>query len=226
MRTTISKAGRLMLLPCPRDAGVLEDQTLRATKICQNSPSAYTYAMSAKRSANPPEHVLRAIAEAKLTPVSAGNVRITEEDKRRAAEHLNTLLEAERQKQIAVFAKELKALAAAGPDSWVVFSDADHTDNYVQFTREPAICEVSSRAWEGSEIEPLNERDLTLLEEQGFAIPAPPFNPETSVDYEDVQALAELVEWLFADVLDCGGLYEVEVEKELVEEKQCSSIDI
>jgi len=75
-----------------------------------------------KNQENPPDHVLRAIAEAKLTPVSAGAIRITKKDKQRATEWIDELLNTAKQKRLAIFAAALKELASAGPDSWVSFS--------------------------------------------------------------------------------------------------------
>jgi hypothetical protein len=149
-------------------------------------------------------------------PHDGGRVRITDEALQSTQQEINDLIGLNRQKLPAILADVLEKLAAAGPDSWVIFSDNRNPDNYVQLTREPAMCEVSSRAWEGCALDPLDDEAQALLRERDFIIREILCNPERLVDYSDVQAIAELVDWLYVRVLGSGSTLELRIEMELV----------
>jgi len=95
--------------------------------------------------------------------------------------------------------------------AFVVFEDVNCPDKFVQFLRfdDVAECEVGRWAPEESRTT-LNSQAIGLLEERGFTM-RETGNPRLSVQFDDVWRLADLAEWAFTEILDCGDLYEVDI---------------
>lgn len=123
----------------------------------------------------------------------------------------------DRNDRLEMLAEYLQDLVESSVDGWVIFSDADRPDNYIQLwkeSEEEMSCEVSSRNWEDSELPPLSPDKIERLHQLGFSGGGPGENPERIYRPEEIKGLELILDAMFTDVLGSPQDFDLDVEEE------------
>jgi tetratricopeptide (TPR) repeat protein len=100
--------------------------------------------------------------------IQAGHYATVELERRAREERLGPPRKMTPEQRYRTILNGLTELKTGNIDT-IIFSDREVNDNYVQLTEE--ICEVSSRAWPGSKLPPLDKEQEDALKAMGFSRP-------------------------------------------------------
>jgi len=121
--------------------------------------------------------------------------------------------EAARKHRRFLFWQALTRVAGDGAEdlAFVVFEDVNCPDKVIQFLKCEDVAECEVVRWDSKESRTiLNTQAMGLLEERGFTM-GEAGNPMLPVQFDDVWKLADLTEWAFTKILDCGDFYEADI---------------